>query len=291
MILPKKPKVVEEKDNFAIFEIEGLYPGYGLTLGNALRRVLLSSLEGAAITSVQIKGVSHEFSTIDGVMEDVVQIILNLKKIRVSLFSNEPQKITLSAKGEKVITAKDIKENSNVEILNKDAHIATLSSKKSSLEMTMVVERGLGYSPSGTRSEEKLSVGNISLDALFSPVMKVNYEVKDMRVGDRTDYNKLRLYIETDGSLTPKLALKKSVNILLGHLKVVGDLGIDDDGELSSPDDEDKNKDEENETKRHDFLIYDGEEPAGEGRGSDDDYFPAKEKESSKKSKGKSKKK
>jgi len=220
-ILPSKPKIVKEERNFGIFEIEGLYPGYGLTIGNALRRTLLSSLEGAAITTVKIKGVQHEFSTISGVKEDVIQILINLKKIRVRMFSNEPQTLLLSVKGEKKVTASDIQKNANVEILTPENYIATLTDKKAELEIMMTVEKGLGYVPAELRKKEKLPIGTISLDAVFSPIKKVNYEVEDMRVGERTDYNLLRIYIETDGSISPRIALKKAAEILNAHFESI----------------------------------------------------------------------
>jgi len=221
-ILSSKPRIIKEEKNVGIFEIEGLYTGYGLTIGNALRRVLMSSLPGAAITTVKIKGVQHEFSTLAGVMEDIIQLLVNLKKIRVKMFTAEPQTLFLSAKGEKKVSAADIQKNSNIEILNPDVHIATLTEKKSELEIILTVEQGLGYVPAELRKKEKLPVGTISLDAVFSPIKKVNYEVEDMRVGERTDYNRLRIYIETDGSISPRLALKKSTEILANHFQVIG---------------------------------------------------------------------
>ncbi|MDP2855639.1 MAG: DNA-directed RNA polymerase subunit alpha [bacterium] len=219
--LPSKPKIIKEENNVGVFEIEGLYTGYGLTIGNALRRVLLSSLPGAAITTVKIKGVQHEFSTLPGIMEDVIRIIINLKKIRVKMFTNEPQTLFLLVKGEKKISAADIDKNSNVGILNPEAHIATLTEKKSELEIIFTIEQGLGYVPAEFRKKDKLSVGAISLDAAFSPIQKVNYEVEDMRVGERTDYNRLRIYIETDGSISPRLALKKATEILSTHFQAI----------------------------------------------------------------------
>jgi len=220
-ILSSKPKIVKEEKNSGIFEIEGLYPGYGLTIGNALRRVLFSSLEGAAITTVKIKGIQHEFSTISGVREDVIQILINLKKIRVRMFSNEPQTLLLSVKGEKKVAANDIQKNANVEILNPENYIATLTEKKSELEIMMTIEKGLGYVPAELRKKEKLPIGTISLDAVFSPVKKVNYEVEDMRVGERTDYNLLRIYIETDGAISPRAALKRATEILAAHFESI----------------------------------------------------------------------
>lgn len=229
LIFPTKPKIIKETETEGVFEIENLYTGYGLTIGNALRRVLLSSLKGSAITTVKIKGVHHEFSIIDGVLEDVVQIVLNLKKIRVKTFSPGPHTLTLSVKGEREVKAKDIEKNSNVEIVTPDVHIATLTDKKSELEMILTVEEGLGYSPAESRQKEKLPVGTISLDAIFTPVKKVNFEVENMRVGERTDYNRLRIYIETDGTVSPHVVLKQASEILQEHFRIISDLPMDEE--------------------------------------------------------------
>src|SRR3989344_2764521 len=206
--LPKTPKLVKQlSPNKAEFEIDELYPGYGLTLGNALRRVMLSSLPGAAITSVKIKDVNHEFSTVPGVLEDIVEIILNLKQIRFKVHSDEPQTATLKVKGEKAVTGKDIKLPSQVEIMSPNAHIATLTSKNASIEMEIKIEKGLGYSGIESRKTEKQEIGGIAVDAIFTPIRMINYEVEDMRVGDKTNYNRLRFDIETDGTITPQEAL------------------------------------------------------------------------------------
>ncbi|MBI2635602.1 MAG: DNA-directed RNA polymerase subunit alpha [Parcubacteria group bacterium] len=224
--LPKAPKLVKQiSPNRAVFEIEELYPGYGLTIGNALRRVILSSLPGAAITSVKIKDVNHEFSTIPGVLEDVVEIILNLKQIRFKVHSIEPQTAILKVKGEKEVTGKDIKLSSQIEITNPNIHIATLSSKSASLEMEIKIEKGLGYSGVESRKSEKQEVGGIAIDAIFTPIRMINYEVEDMRVGDKTNYNRLRFDIETDGTITPQEALTDASNILINHYKIIA-LGI-----------------------------------------------------------------
>lgn len=219
--LPKKPKTILRKGNMGVFEIDELYPGYGITLGNALRRVLLSSLPGSAITSVKIKGVSHEFSSLPGVREDVVDIILNLKQLRLKLHGDEPQRVTLNVKGEREVTAKEIKAPSQVEVVNKDLHIATLTDKKAELDMEIDVERGLGYVPVDARKKEKLEVGMIAIDSIFTPIRKVNYDVEKMRVGERTDYNKLRFHIETDGTINPEEAIEKSIQILLDQFGAI----------------------------------------------------------------------
>ena len=214
--LPKAPKLIEHiSKNRAVFEIEELYPGYGLTLGNALRRVILSSLSGAAITSVKIKDVNHEFSTIPGVLEDIVEIILNLKQIRFKVHGEGPQTITLKAKGEKQVSASDIKLTSQVEIANPDALIATLTSKNASLEIEMQVEKGLGYSERETRKKDKQEIGSIAVDAIFTPIKMINYDSTDMRVGDKTNYNRLKFDIETDGTITPTEALISAAQILI----------------------------------------------------------------------------
>jgi DNA-directed RNA polymerase subunit alpha len=219
--LPSKPRVVTEDDTSALFEIDGLFPGYGHTLGNSLRRIILSSLTGAAVTSVKIDDVPHEFSTMEGVQEDVITILLNLKRIRFSMVGNEPQMLTLSAKGEGVITAKDIKVSGQVEVLNPEQHIATLTAKNASLVMEITVEKGLGYVPREVRGEEKADIGTIHLDATFTPIRRVNYEVENMRVGDRTDFNRLRIFIETDGAVTPREALERSIEIMIHQLKAI----------------------------------------------------------------------
>jgi DNA-directed RNA polymerase subunit alpha len=223
-----KIKKVKETATAGVFEIEGLYRGYGLTVGNSLRRVLLSSLPGAAITRFKIKGVGHEFTTIPGVVEDVVEIGLNLKKVRFRFFADTPQTLMLKVKGEKEVTAGDIKVNPQVEVQNPDCHIATLTSKTAELEMELVVEKGLGYVPVEARRVERLPIGTIAIDAIFSPVTNVNFRVENMRVGDRTDYNKVQLEIETDGTLSPSAALHKAINILADHFKKISAIEVKD---------------------------------------------------------------
>lgn len=220
ILLPKPPKIFKKGENRAIFEIENCYPGYGMTLGNTFRRVLLSSLPGAAVASVKIKGADHEFSTIPHVLEDVIQIILNLKQVRFKLYTEGPVILSLKAKGEKKVKASDIKASSNVEIVNKDVHIATLTDKKAEIEMEIEVDRGLGYMPVEKRKKEKLTIGSIAVDAIFSPIKRINYEIENMRVGDRTDFNRLRLDIETDGSLSPEEAFWRAAQILVGHFSL-----------------------------------------------------------------------
>jgi len=219
--LPKTPKMIKKQENKAVFEIEALYPGYGVTIGNSLRRVLLSSLEGAAITKVKIKGVPHEFSTIPGVLEDVLLILLNLKKVRFKMYSSEPQIGTLKVKGEREVKAGDFKLPPQVEVVNPDLHIATLTDKKASLEMEVQIDKGIGYEPVERRKKagkEKLEIGTIALDAIYTPIRNVAFRVENMRVGERTDFDRLILEIETDGTLLPEAAFVKACEILVSHL-------------------------------------------------------------------------
>ncbi len=208
--LPSQPKIVKQEGKTAVFEIEPLYPGYGVTVGNSLRRVLLSSLQGAAITQMKIKGVSHEFSTIPGVQEDVITLMLNLKGLRFRVFSDEPQMGKLHIKGEKEAKGSDFELPSQVELVNKDCHIATLTAKSSDLEIEITIEKGVGYSAREDRKKEKLEIGVIPLDAIFTPLKKVSFKVENMRVGERTDFDKLSLEIETDGTILPETAFSQA---------------------------------------------------------------------------------
>ena len=218
--LPSKPRVVSESERSGTYEIDGLYPGYGFTLGNSLRRIILSSLPGAAVTHVKIPGVSHEFSTIEGVKEDVVTILLNLRKIRFKLLSDEPQTITLSVKGPKEVTAAELKLPGQVEVLNPEQRIADVTGKVN-FELEIRAERGLGYIPKEEHQKERVDIGTIALDAIFSPIRRANYEVENMRVGDRTDFNRLRMLIETDGTIAPREALERSIETMIHQLKAV----------------------------------------------------------------------
>ena len=216
-------KTVQETETSGVFEIEGLYNGYGLTVGTALRRVLFSSIPGAAITQIKIKNASHEFTTIPGVLEDVVELMLNFKKVRLRLHTDEPQTLLLKRKGEGPVTAAEIKVNAQVDIVNPDIHLAALTEKNAELEVELLAERGLGYVPADTRKSEKLPIGVVALDALFSPVVKVHFVVEHMRVGERTDYNRLRLTIDTDGSATPSQVFQYASQLLREHfLKLSG---------------------------------------------------------------------
>ena len=218
--LPEKPKIIKEEANSAVFEIKSCYPGYGTTIGNAFRRTLLSSLTGASITSVKIKGVDHEFSTISGVMEDAVEIILNLKKVKFKMFTDGPVKLTLKSNKEGEVRASEIKTTNDVEIVDKKAYIATVTDKNGKLEMEIQVEKGIGYAPIEYQNKNNLEIGNIAMDAIFTPVKKVNYKVENMRVGKMTNYDKLTLEIETDGSMTPEEAFKEAARLLVGHFNL-----------------------------------------------------------------------
>lgn len=221
VLLPSKPRIVSEEGFYGSYEIDGLYPGYGHTLGNSLRRIILSSLTGAAITSIKIDGVDHEFSSINGVKEDVVNLILNLKKIRIKMLTDEPQTLELKVKGLKEVTAADIKVPGQVTILNPELYLASIGSKNGELSIEMKVEKGLGYVPKEVLQKDRTEIGHIALDAIFSPIRRVNYEVENTRVGNRTDFNKIKIFIETDGTITPKEALEESILIMISQLKAI----------------------------------------------------------------------
>lgn len=231
--LPSKPRVVSEEGMTGIYEIDGLYPGYAHTLGNSLRRIILSSIQGSAVTAVKIEGVPHEFTTIDSVKEDVIGIILNLKKIRMKILDDQPHTVTLNVKGAKTVTASDIVVPGQVEILNPTQHIAELTDKNASLEMEMMVDTGLGYVPKEAVQRDRVDIGMIALDAIFTPIRRVNYEVENMRVGDRTDFNRLRIMIETDGTLPPREALERSIAVMIQQLKAI--VGFKEDEPEAAP--------------------------------------------------------
>jgi DNA-directed RNA polymerase subunit alpha len=221
IILPSKIEIKKgDHPNQATIIVEPCYYGYGTTLGNALRRVILSSLPGAAVTAVKIKGVQHEFSAIPHVKEDVIEIILNLKQLRLKVFQDEPVKLTLKAKGEGAITAENIEKNADVEIVNPDLFIATLTNKNAELEMEITVSQGRGYVPVEARSKEKLEVGAIAVDSIYTPIKSIGYKVDNVRVGDITNYDKLILDIETDGTINPEEALRQGAQILINHFNL-----------------------------------------------------------------------
>jgi len=224
--LPEKIKVVSKEGSKAVFEISPLMPGYGATIANPLRRVLLSSLTGAAVTSIKIKGVEHEFSTMSGVLEDVIEIILNVKKLRFKLHGDGPVKVTLESSGEGKITGADVKLTSDIELINEDQHIATLTDKKASMVMELEIEKGVGYVPVEQRKKEKLPIGVIAIDAVFSPVVSVNFSVENIRVAQRIDFNKVLMEVLTDGSLEPEQAMRDASEVLVNHFKTISEIEV-----------------------------------------------------------------
>ena len=254
IIMPSKPRVVLEEGNKGVFEIDGLYPGYGHTLGNSLRRIILSSLPGASVTSIKIDGVSHEFQTVDGIKEDVIVMILNLKKTRFKMITDEPQIVTLSVKGPKEVFASDIKTGGQVEILNPDLHIVEVTGKVN-LNIEMKVEKGLGFIPKELFQKEKVDVGTIAVDAIFTPIRRVSYEVENMRVGDNTNHNRLRISIETDGTLTAREALSRSIEIMINQLKSIIDFKETEEVKVEKKaTKEDESDEEKDEKKGSDFA-------------------------------------
>ena len=219
--LPSKPRIVSEEGKQGVYEIDSLYPGYGHTLGNSLRRIILSSLPGAAVTQVKIEGVPHEFATLDGVRESVMEILLNLKRVHFVLHGDEPQTVSLVAKSAGEVTAKNFKLPSQVEIANPGQHICDLAGSKASFELEATIERGLGYVPREVLTKDKVDIGTIALDATFTPIRRVNYEVENMRVGDRTDFNRVRILIETNGTISPRAALEQSIETMVHQLKAI----------------------------------------------------------------------
>ncbi len=251
ILLPSKIEIAESgRENESVLVMEPFFHGYGHTVGNALRRVLLSSLQGAAVTAVKIKGASHEFQAIPNVKEDVLEIILNLKQLRLKVFSDEPVKLTLHAKGEKKVTGKDILANSDVEVANPSLHIATLTDKSAELEMEITVAKGRGYVATEERGKERGELGTIAIDALYSPIRSVGYKVEDVRVGQITNYDKLTLTIETDGTVDADEAIRQSAKILIEHFGLLTGLnagpaakpekaGEEEAGEMEEKDTED----------------------------------------------------
>lgn len=223
IVLPSKLKIVSEDSVRGIYEIEGLYPGYGQTLGNSLRRIIFSSIPGAAITQIKIKGADHEFSTVTGIREDVITMILNLKKVRFQLVGDEPQTATLSVKSG-VATAADFKTSGSLTVTSPEQYIAEVTGKGAELAIEVVVSKGMGFVSREMLSKEKVDIGTIMTDARFSPIVGCSYQVEDMRVGDRTNYNRLRMIIETDGSVEPKAVFEESIKIMLEQFRAILDL-------------------------------------------------------------------
>ena len=220
--LPDKISVKDLKDNKYQVVIEPLYPGFGVNLGNTLRRVLLSSLPGAAVTSFKIEGAQHEFDSITHVKEDLIEVMLNLKQLRLKVFSDEPVKLSLDTKGEKVVTAADITKNADVEIINTDLVIATLTDKSAKFNMELVVAQGLGYvTVEQQDNQEKLDIGNVAIDANYSPILNVGYKVTNVRVGKMTNYEQLVMDILTDGTTDAQTAMTQAASILRDHFSLL----------------------------------------------------------------------
>lgn len=215
-----KAKINEKSSDEIKLEIGPLFPGFGVTLGHALRRVMLSSLKGSAITSAKIDGITHEFSNIKGVKEDVTNIILNLKHLTVKSYVKEPVTLKLSVKGPKIVTAKDFKKNSDIEIINPEQHIATLE-KNGKLDLEITIEQGYGYVPVEKMVNKKLSLGDIAIDAIYNPIKKINYIVENTRVGSATNYDKLIFTITTNGTITPAEAFTTANDILIKYFQKI----------------------------------------------------------------------
>ncbi len=270
--IAKKQEFKSEAPNKGRFIIEPLYPGYGLTLGNALRRVLLSSLDGVAITSVRIKGVEHEFSTIEGVKEDVVDIILNLKQVRFEVSGNfeEPIKLELKAKGIKEVKAGDFKKVAGVKIANPDLTLATLTDAKAEFILEAWIERGRGYLPTEMMADKEREIGEIAIDAIFSPVKKVSVDTENVRVGSMTNWDRLILNLETDGTLSPEQALKKAAEILVNQfnffLENRQSVSVESPENITAADESDKKVGEKGEKKSGAEVEEKEEKPKKRGR-------------------------
>ncbi len=245
--LPKKPIYKEIDDKTGQVIIEECFPRYGATLGNSLRRVLLSSLEGSAIVAVKIKGVTHEFTAIDGVVEDVVQIILNLKSVRFKLNGVDEATAFLKVKGKKDVTAKDFETTSEVEVIDPDVHIATITDGSTTLEMEVTIKKGLGYVPVEQQESDK-TIGTIAVDAIYNPIKRVNFTVENMRVGKRTDYERVILDIVTDGSISPQEAYQQAIEILMAQFNAISSFA-EAESEDETDEEETREVDEEKEEK------------------------------------------
>jgi len=225
IFLPSKIEIKEGKNpNEGILVVEPLFHGYGITVGNSLRRVILSSLPGAAVSAAKIKGVDHEFQAVKGVKEDALEIILNLKQVRFNLHSDEPVKITISKKGAGVLTAADFEVTSDIEVVSPDIKICELTDKNASFEMEVTVQKGIGFDPKENRDKKDKEVGVIEIDAIYTPIKNIGYQVEDTRVGQITNYDKLTMTIETDGSITPTEVITSATKILMDHFALLGNL-------------------------------------------------------------------
>ena len=267
--LPKNIQIQpnDEDPNAGTITISPLYPGYGPTVANSLRRVLLSSLPGAAIFAFKVKGVTHEFTSIDYVKEDVVDILLNLKQVNIKSHTDEVVQLNLKAEGEKVITAGDIEKNSDVEVVNPDQVILTLTDKAASLDMTLWVRTGRGYVTVESREEEELEVNAIAVDSIFTPIRQVGYQVDSVRVGDRTDFDKVTMNIESNGAISVEDAVKESATILADQFKLVSEF---DTMEQGSEEDE---------------VVSEGEEDVKTAEDADEETDAAEEQEADDKNK------
>lgn len=231
LTLPSQFVTISESATHGVFEVRGLFPGYGHTVGNALRRVILSSLPGAAIVSVKIEGVDHEFATLEGMREDILRFTLNLQQVRAELIGVDEATATISVTGPGVITAKDITGNSSVVIANPDLYLCELTGK-TKLNVELNWKTGIGYVPKTMHHKDRVPVGTIVLDAIYTPTRKVSYEVENMRVGDRTDYNRLIISVDTDGSIAPRSAFESAVKIMIAQMRAMLNLVAE---ELSEP--------------------------------------------------------
>lgn len=236
ILLPSKLKTVSEDTTSGVYEIEGLYPGYGHTLGNALRRIILSSIPGAAITKIKIAGAEHEYSTLSGVKEDALTIVLNLKRLRFRLDSDEAVTAKLKVKGDKQVTGADLELPGQVQLMNPEQPIALITDKKTELDIEITIEPGLGFVPKSNTKKSRAEIGEIIIDAVYTPIRKVSYEVENMRVGDRTDHNRLRMSIQTDGSLTARESLEYAINIMLQQFRAILDLKEEEENPISVAD-------------------------------------------------------
>jgi DNA-directed RNA polymerase subunit alpha len=254
-MLPSQLKVVEDNATHGIYEIEGLHPGYGHTLGNSLRRIILSSLSGTAATLVKIEGAEHEYSTLPGVKEDVLNLVLNLKQVRFRNASSDPVVVSLKVNGPQKVTAGMIDGGGVIEVTNPDQYICEITGKGGALDIEITVENGIGFVPREQLHKEKMPVGTIALDAIYTPIRKASYEVEDMRVGDRTDFNRLRVTIETDGTTSPREALEQSIMIMLKQMRAILDLQEEERMMASvSADQEEESSEEESAESETDLL-------------------------------------
>lgn len=266
--LPNKIELKETGDNRADLIIEPLFAGFGLTIGNALRRVLLSSIPGAAVTSLKIKGVDHEFSTLDGVKEDVVDIILNFKKLRMKIHTDEDVRLELKTKGKKAVTAGDISPNADVEIMNPDLVLATLTDDKTELEIEIIANRGRGYTPKEARGEEKKEIGMITVDSVYTPVVNVGMKVENVRVGQVTNFERVTLDVQTDGIVSPKEAAAYAAQILVDHFSLLVESDLEPQTERIEPEAEAEEAGEEAAEGEEEFTgAGEVEAPAPKKRG------------------------